>query len=69
MSLYSVAFSVDRFKREFQDFKWTASIEEGISSYMQRIIQNGEYEMLDKQTSEDQIIQAWTENVSHLKIL
>ena len=66
---FNLAFSVDRFKREFQDFKWTASIEEGISSYMQRIIQNGEYEMLDKQTDEDRIIQAWTENVSHLKIL
>lgn len=59
LTRYNTCFSVEAFKRDFPDFEWRMSLQEGIRQYVDRCDRRGLFADPAQEIVEDRIIRAW----------
>jgi nucleoside-diphosphate-sugar epimerase len=66
LTRFNVAFSIDRFLRDFPEFAWGVTLEEWSRYVVQWNLQHKTLDGRDKQLVDDEIIESWTGSWTHL---
>ena len=59
LTRFNMSFSIEQFKKDFPDFKWVLSLEEGVTQYLGWYDKNNLFSDLGNGIYEDKIIEAW----------
>ena len=68
LTRFNMCFSVEAFKRDFPDFEWTMSLEEGVRQYVEWYDRHGLFADPDQEIYEDRVIRAWRQCLSHFRM-
>ncbi len=66
LTRFNIAFSIDRFLRDFPEFVWGVTLEEWSRHVVQWNIQHKALNGQDKELVDDEIIDSWTGSWKHL---
>jgi len=66
LTRYNVAFSADRFLRDFPEFKWSYTLDEWTSHVVSRVIELGLLSRGDEDIFDDELIHIWQEHEQKL---
>ena len=59
LTRFNMSFSIKKFKKDFPDFKWGLSLEEGVKQYLNWYDTNNLFSDPGEEIYEDKIIRAW----------
>lgn len=59
LTRYNTCFSVEAFKRDFPDFEWSMSLEQGVREYVDWYDRRGLFADAGREIYEDRVIRAW----------
>ena len=65
LTRYNMCFSVEAFKRDFPDFAWRTSLEEGVREYVEWNDRHGLFTNPGQEIYEDRVIRAWQQCLTH----
>ena len=68
LTRFNMCFSVEGFKRDFPDFEWTMSLEDGVRQYVEWYDRHGLFADPDQEIYEDRVIRAWRQCLPHFRI-
>ena len=68
LTRFNMCFSIEAFKRDFPDFEWTMSLEEGVRQYVEWYDRHGLFAAADEEIYEDRVIRAWRQCLPHFRI-
>ena len=68
LTRYNMCFSVDAFKRDFPDFAWRISLEEGVREYVEWYDRRGLFADPGEEIYEDRVIRAWRQCLTHFRL-
>ena len=68
LTRYNMCFSVEAFKRDFPDFAWRMSLEEGVRQYVQWYDRHGLFADPGDEIYEDRVIRAWQRCLTHFHL-
>ena len=68
LTRFNMCFSVEAFKRDFPDFEWRMSLEEGVRQYVEWYDRHGLFADADQEIYEDRVIRAWQECLTHFHL-
>ena len=59
LTRFNMSFSIEKFKKDFPDFKLKFSLEEGVTEYLNWYDKNNLFSDIGEEIYEDKIIRAW----------
>ena len=68
LTRYNMCFSVEAFKRDFPDFAWRMSLEEGVRQYVDWYDRHGLFSAAEEEIYEDRVIRAWQKCLTHFHL-
>ena len=68
LTRYNMCFSVAAFKRDFPNFEWRMSLEEGVREYVEWYDRHGLLADPGVEIYEDRLIRAWQQCLSHFRM-
>jgi len=68
LTRFNVAFSIDRFLRDFPVFQWEVSLDNWARQVVEWNIQHGLFNSPDEEILDDRIVRAWRSQMAELKI-
>ena len=68
LTRFNMCFSVEAFKRDFPDFEWRMSLEEGVRQYVDWYDRHDLFADAGHEIYEDRVIRAWQQCLSHFHL-
>ena len=68
LTRFNMCFSVESFKRDFPDFAWSMSLEDGVRQYVDWYDRRGLFADAGREIYEDRIIRAWRACLTHFRL-
>ena len=68
LTRFNMSFSIEKFKKDFPDFKWKMSLEEGVNQYLNWYDKNKLFSEIGEEIYEDKIIRAWKKCLDNFQI-
>jgi len=65
LTRFNVAFSIERFLRDFPEFRWETTLESWANSAIEWNLQRGLLETADEDILDDRLIRAWNTQLTH----
>ncbi|MGE5558068.1 MAG: NAD-dependent epimerase/dehydratase family protein [Bacillota bacterium] len=61
LNRFNLAYSIEEFRRDFPDFRWEATLEDGVRAFIEREEKKGGLSKAGAEIIDDKIIKAWEE--------